>query len=121
MVASLKILVTKMKTQFTLFISLALLIVACKPYQADDIELGGNLPQVSFNWSFVPGDSNRIALESTGETGFLLNWDYGNGQSGEGVRDTAYFPAAGEYTIRLTVANRAGTGFAAETVFNPVI
>lgn len=93
-----------------------LFIAACKPYEVDDVDISGPTPQVSFSWSYLPDDSNQIVLQSTGESGFLYNWDFGNGQSGSGTTDTAYYPVAGDYNVRLTVANRSGTGFASQSV-----
>ena len=60
------------------------------------------------NSSYAVGASVRLAATATGDD-LTYTWDLGNGDTVVG-QDTSYtYPAAGNYTITLTVANDAGS------------
>ncbi len=60
------------------------------------------------NSGYAVGASVRLAATATGDN-LTYTWDLGNGDTVVG-QDTSYaYPAAGNYTITLTVANDAGS------------
>lgn len=86
----------------------SMLIFSCEPYEADDIELPAG-PTANFTFSYMPGDSNFVIFQSTGDEGFQRLWDFNNGATSSLLQDTAYFPSAGTYNVTLTVSARGGT------------
>jgi PKD repeat protein len=54
----------------------------------------------------APNDTSRCSPQ--GGTIVSYQWDFGNGQSGSGVRPTTRFSTRGSYTVRLTVTNDRG-------------
>jgi PKD repeat protein len=93
----------------------ALLFAACKPYEADDVSIG-NPPTASFSMAFVEGDSNRVVLTDLSQGAFARLWDLGNGKTSKRASDTAYYPTAGTFTIKLYVSAKGGTGTASKEV-----
>lgn len=99
-----------MKTLLSVFVILTVLAVSCNPYVEPGTELSGEVPNVSFTMQMDPADSNRVVVTSTGDNGFQLIWDFGNGTTSTLISDTAYFPSAGTYDITLTVSGEGGAG-----------
>jgi hypothetical protein len=57
-----------------------------------------------------------VVLSANGTAG-TYNWDFGNGQTGTGQTITISYPAAGVYTVALTVTNVSGcTANTAQTI-----
>lgn len=72
-------------------------------------ELTGK-PSASFTITPIAGQVNRYLLTNTSQNTFRQDWDRGLGTgyaAGKQV-DTAYFPDAGTYTVRLFVYGQSG-------------
>ncbi len=99
--------------------AIGLLLAACDPYQVDDVELPAPADgSTSFSWSYVPGDSNQIALDASGIENNVL-WAFPSGASKPSSTravDTVTFSLQGEYEIVLYVAAQGGTAIAREMV-----
>jgi PKD repeat protein len=62
-----------------------------------------------------PSDPNNAAkCREAGGTA-TYQWDFGNGQTGSGVRQTVRYPAAGSYVVTLIVTNDRGMNSAPAT------
>ncbi|MBL7740126.1 MAG: PKD domain-containing protein [Chitinophagaceae bacterium] len=74
-------------------------------------------PVASFTATPIAGQTNRYLLSSTSQNGFRYDWDkgFGNYATGKAV-DTAYFPDAGTYTVRLFLFGHSGTDSAKQTI-----
>lgn len=83
-------------------------LINCTPDKGD-LELG-SLPEASFTITPIPDRVNTFLLTSTTPGAFMYQWDLGNGvkiNNGKAV-DTAYFPFAGDYTVKLTAFSKGG-------------
>lgn len=92
------------------------LLINCTPDKSD-MELGA-LPDASFTVTPVAGKVNTYLLSSTTAGAFMYNWDLGNGikiKNGKSA-DTAYYPFAGEYTVKLTAFSKGGYDSAVQKV-----
>lgn len=86
---------------------------ACTPDE-EDYELGPK-PEASFTITPVEGEVNTYLLTSETKAA-SYQWDTGFGFAmGEKV-DTAYFPMAGEYTVKMNAFTQAGMVTAENTV-----
>lgn len=100
--------------KFILMIIPALLIAACQ----EKFELDATPPSVE-EASFTAGVDSQGANYYTFENlsnGFIKDWNFGNGTTGEGDKVTAYFPFAGEYVVTLTVYNAGGSTQSSQTI-----
>ena len=101
-----KILIHKL-TIPVLFISLfSAVFVSCK-YDLKDL---GPKPKASFTVTPITGQVNKYLLTSTSENSFRWDWDKGLGGGyvqGKQI-DTAYYPDAGTYTVKLFVFGQSG-------------
>lgn len=88
-------------------IGTAVLMAACKPTEADTVSIG-NPPSAKLAMNFVQGDSNRVVVTDNSQGAFTRLWDFGNGINSKEATDTAYFPNAGTYTIKLFVSGKGG-------------
>jgi PKD repeat protein len=92
------------------------LLIHCTPDKSD-MELGA-LPDASFTVTPVSGKINTYLLTSTTAGAFMYRWDLGNGvkiKNGKAV-DTAYFPFAGSYDVKLTAFGKGGYDSAMQKV-----
>lgn len=83
----------------------------------DTTELGPK-PDASFTVAPVAGQVNKFLLSSTSTNAFRYQWDKGDGagfKEGKAV-DTAYFPDAGTYIVKLFVFGQSGIDSAMQTV-----
>ncbi|ODT92694.1 MAG: hypothetical protein ABS85_08395 [Sphingobacteriales bacterium SCN 48-20] len=105
-----------MKKIFFLAGIAALVITGCSPDEQNK-ELGA-LPDASFTATPIPGMVNRYLLTSTSSHTTQWRWDNGDGSGtrfGKAV-DTAYFPSAGSYTIKLLAMGQGGIDSASQSV-----
>jgi hypothetical protein len=70
------------------------------------VSIGNRPPAPQFN--IDPGDPNRPIFKVTSAEGFMINWDFGNGQFTQDSLDTVYYPFADTYTVSLTASNKGG-------------
>lgn len=94
----------------------AMVITGCSPDE-HNAELGA-LPDAAFTATPIPGMVNRYLLESTSSNTTQWRWDNGDGSGARfgSEEDTAYFPSAGTYTIKLLAMGRGGMDSASQTV-----
>lgn len=90
-------------------------LMACEPFEEDGIDLPAP-PNAAFQWSFLPGDQNRVVVESSDGDGFIHFWDFGNGLTSTEKRDTIFYPVMGDYEITYSVSNAGGMGTSSQTV-----
>ncbi|MCC5938666.1 MAG: PKD domain-containing protein [Lunatimonas sp.] len=91
-----------------IWLLLPLLVVAgC----VEEYRLEGAAPtEADANFSFTPtAESDNILRFTADGDFFMMNWDLGNGQTGEGKTVTGTYPLAGTYTVSLTVFNAGGS------------
>ena len=117
--------------KYTTLASIALCIIlcglqSCKPQEEEGIDLPG-APVASFAWTFIDAvdslgqvigiDSNRVDFRAAEVEGaFLQLWDFGNGQTSDELRDTAYYPVEGDYEVTYSVHTAGGMGLASEII-----
>lgn len=102
--------IIKSALYFSAAILISGILPACQPDEFGKDGMGTPLPTGQFSVTPVAGKVNTYLVNSSDEDGFVFKWDMGEGS---GVitgnkTDTAYFPEAGNYTIKLTVFNRGG-------------
>lgn len=85
--------------------SLVLITTSCLPEDAD-MELGPK-PEASFTVSPVEGKVNTFLLVSDIDAA-SFQWDRGEGFVTGNKVDTAYFPLAGQYTIKMNAFTQGG-------------
>jgi len=77
-------------------------------------------PTASFNASPPSGPAPLVVtFDATGSFGYVASydWDFGDGNTGSGIRTSHTYPTAGTYTARLTVTNTSGaTDSATQTI-----
>jgi hypothetical protein len=82
-----------------------------------DVNELGPKATASFTVTPVAGQTNKYALASTSQNTFIHEWDKGNGQFVRGSStDTVYFPAKGNYTIRLMAYGPGGVDVITQTI-----
>ncbi len=82
---------------------------ACSP-DKDHTPLG-NPPVVKVSATPIPDMTNRWLIVDETPGAFIHQWSLGEGTNFSGKsRDTAYYPFAGTYTLKLTSFNRDGRG-----------
>lgn len=102
------------KRIYILALAVAGLVAACTP-ESKDYDLGA-LPVASFTATPVPGNPNRIAVNSTTQGSFIWNWTYGTTGSSKREWDTFSFAKKGEYSIQLTTYTKGGFASAVQKV-----
>jgi PKD repeat protein len=83
-----------------------------------DVKELGPKPEASFTVTPIAGQVNKYLLQSTSQNAFRYEWDKGVGagyKAGKAT-DTAYFPDAGTYTVKLYVFGQSGTDSAMQTI-----
>ncbi|MEO9869430.1 PKD domain-containing protein [Ekhidna sp.] len=91
-----------------LWILMATLSVSC---QQETFELSEK-PISEANATFTVTQSSQgpnYFTFTNASTGFIKNWDFGNGTSAEGDEVTGYFPFEGMFDVTLTVYNSGGS------------
>ncbi len=53
-------------------------------------------------------DPNNIIFTVTSARGFMINWNFGNGELSQKTVDTIYYPFADTYTVSLAASNKGG-------------
>ena len=61
-------------------------------------------------------DENHLIFSVTSAEGFMVNWDFGNGELSQKDIDTMYYPFADTYTVRLTASDRGGATTTSKSV-----
>ena len=91
-----------------------LLVAACKK-AGEDNKLEGPVPQASFTFQTVSTTEfpTMISFASTGQDGFLYQWDFGDGSRASGSQVTHNYKRGGTYPVSLLSAGRGGTSPAA--------
>jgi PKD repeat protein len=88
-------------------------LLSCK-YDTRDL---GPKPKAAFTVTPISGQVNRYLLTSNSQNAFRYQWDKGTGTYAEGKAvDTAYFPDAGTYRVRLFVFGHSGIDSAFQTI-----
>jgi len=96
-----------------LSLSILLIFVSCK-YDTRDL---GSAPDASFTVTPIAGQTNKYLLTSTSQNAFRYDWDKGGGNyAGGKAVDTAYFPDAGTYKVRLFAYGHSGIDSAMQTI-----
>src|SRR5690554_3549241 len=92
----------------------ACLFVGCSP-DDEDLTLGKLPTDPSFTITAIEGKMNTYLLESQIEAA-TFQWDKGNGFKTGNKIDTAYFPQAGTYTVKMNAFTQGGMVTAENTV-----
>ena len=107
-----------MKIQLTIIglfaVGCSVLVSSCK---YDTRELSPK-PVASFTVAPIAGQTNKYLLTSSSQNAFRFDWNKGLGSTfvqGKAV-DTAYFPDAGTYTVKLFVFGHSGIDSSSQTV-----
>lgn len=86
-----------------------LLLAACKKV-GDDATLSGPVPQASFTFQANTAEfPTVVAFTSTGQDGFLYQWNFGDNSLATGSRVTHTYPRPGTYQVELISGGRGGT------------
>ncbi|MBC8085170.1 MAG: PKD domain-containing protein [Hymenobacter sp.] len=92
----------------------ALLLASCEK-EGEDNKLEGPIPQSNF--TFQAATTNEfptvVSFTSTGQDGFLYQWDFGDGSRASGSQVTHTYNRGGTYQVSLISAGRGGTSPAA--------
>jgi PKD repeat protein len=78
------------------------------------ISLGDRPPAPEF--TIDDSDANNIIFTVKKAEGFMINWDFGNGELSQKEVDTVYYPFADTYTVSLTASNKGGATTTSEKV-----
>ena len=70
------------------------------------VSIGNPPPAPQF--SVDQTDPNHPVFKIISAEGFLINWDFGNGELTQDALDTIYYPFADTYTVSLTASNKGG-------------
>lgn len=95
-----------------------LLLASCKK-PGDDYALEGPAPTATFTFQANTTEFPTVVkFTSTGQNGFLYQWDFGDNSraSGDTVRHTYVRPGA--YQVELIAAGRGGTGISQKQTVN---
>jgi hypothetical protein len=97
-----------------LFACASIIIGSCKY----DVKELGPKPVASFTATPIAGMTNRYLLTNTSQNAFRFEWDKGNGTGYKAGKspDTAYFPDAGTYKVKLFVYGQSGIDSAIQTI-----
>ncbi len=92
----------------------ALILNACNPVY-DPAPNIGNPPTAKIK---IVGqvDPNHIILTAETDNGFIYYWDFGTGVTSTQQTDTAYYPFAKDYTVKLIVSGKGGTAVDSTTI-----
>ena len=86
-----------------------LLLASCKK-AGDDAKLEGPVPQSSFTFQANTTEFPTVVnFTSTGQDGFLYQWDFGDNSRGVGNVVTHAYNRGGTYNVTLISAGRGGT------------
>ena len=87
----------------------ALLVSSCKK-AGDDTKLEGPVPQSSFTFQANTTEfPTVVSFTSTGQDGFLYQWDFGDGSRASGNAVTHAYNRGGTNEVTLISAGRGGT------------
>jgi len=104
-----------MKRLITLLIfSIVVLHFSCITPQLDDAPDIGTEPTADF--TINDSNPNNLTLTGLSDTGFLYNWDLGNGQTKIGKTVNAYYPFPGTFTISCIISGKGGTNTTSKTI-----
>lgn len=90
------------------------LFAACTP-DIDEVELGTKPTNADFSITPIEGKTNTYLLTAQIEAA-TFQWDKGNGFKTGNKIDTAYFPQAGTYTVKMNAFTQGGMVTAENTV-----
>ena len=60
--------------------------------------------------------SDNIIIFTADNSELIAQWDFGNGETGEGTTAEAQYPTAGSYDVTLTVFNEEGNASSTQTI-----
>lgn len=97
-----------------IWIFLGLSLLACEPFEEDDISLPEGPSEPDFSITFLPDNPNTAVVEDLSSGNFARTWIFEGGtpESSNLAVDTVFFGLAGEYTISLHVSAEGGGGTA---------
>jgi PKD repeat protein len=95
----------------TISIAVAIFLLGCGE---KIISIGDPPPEPKFSIDKI--DENHIIFTVTSAEGFMVNWNFGNGELSQKDVDTMYYPFADTYTVKLTASNKGGATTAAQSV-----
>lgn len=72
----------------------------------DTVSIGDPPSKPEFSTEKI--DENNVIFTVTSAEGFMINWDFGNGELSQNEVDTMYYPFADTYTVKLTTSNKGG-------------
>ncbi|GAB4329837.1 MAG: hypothetical protein OHK0038_03940 [Flammeovirgaceae bacterium] len=84
------------------------MVFGCKE---EVFELGEAPTPLDADFTFAPSSQgeNYITFTNDNPKAFLKVWDFGNGTTSKQSNPTAYYPFAGDYTVKLTVYTSGGS------------
>ncbi len=87
-------------------------LMACEPYEDEDLNIGQSPPPPSMQVTAVPGDGNRYVLSCEETQYFSLLWDCAGATppTSTASNDTVVYARAGEYNITLHASTQGGNG-----------
>lgn len=94
------------KIFYLLIASMVILNFGCKPKSEDSPGIG-DPPTGDF--TITDTDDYNKSFSVTNSTGFLVNWDFGNGNTAVGETAVLYFPFKNNYTVSCTITGKGGT------------
>ncbi|MET4107819.1 PKD domain-containing protein [Hymenobacter sp. UYP22] len=87
-----------------------LLLSSCEK-EDDDAKLEGAVPTSSFSYQLNTTQYPvAVTFTSTGQDGFLYQWNFGDNSRGSGTPITHTYTQPGTYAVELITAGRGGTG-----------
>lgn len=91
-----------------------LLLASCEK-DAKDYELEGAVPTSSFTYQVSTTEyPATVTFTSTGQDGFLYQWNFGDNSRGSGNSVTHTYTRPGTYQVELITAGRGGTGISSK-------
>lgn len=70
----------------------------------------------AFTFAASAKGENYLTFTNSNAKAFMKVWDFGNGSSSKESSPTAYYPFAGEYTVKLTVYTSGGSVTASKVI-----
>jgi PKD repeat protein len=88
---------------------LVLLVWSCS--KPENFELGPVPTAEDANFTFTASSqgANYLTFTNNNPKSFMRVWDFGNGSGSKDSNPVAYFPFAGDYTVKLTVFTSGGS------------
>lgn len=98
-------------------LSLQTLVFGCGSLEEEDLTLGAppTKEDATFTYTVDEENENIIHFKNT-SSGFIKNWDFGNGGTAKGSEVTGVFPLKGTYEVTLSVFTSGGSATSVQTI-----